>query len=401
MTTLIILNDYEFPEFVCGNDPDREKKLNYLRTTGHHDTALRIAASALDSGETVYVMPRSYFRQWHGDTGNVPVHRILSLDLREGNSQGEVAPAEYIRLHSDTLHSIWMRMDPPASHLGYQQALDLCEIAERNGILVVNPPSVLRGMHEKLCVYAGPFAEQYPQFIAPVIASTDVGEITDFWQQQDTGLILKPLNGFGGTGVKFIAPDLPLEEAEQHIADYLADLPPGEVALAQKYLKGIRANGDVRMLLELDPATGKVVQQSAVRRVNSDPNSANPDVVNMAAGGQAMPFTSLPPHLQEAFDRDWPKLLDALQKTVFKANPGLRFVGLDLLFMADDPDAPHPNWRLVIGEINNTAPTLTFEAEKFTGYPFIGDLVHGVQRDSGALLHTVNAASLHFGQAHQ
>ena len=89
--------------------------------------------------------------------------------------------------------AVIMRKDPPFDS-EYFYATHLLEQAEREGARVFNKPRALRDHPEKLAIM------EFPQFIGPTLVTRDAGDIKRF-HAEHKDIILKPLDGMGGTGI--------------------------------------------------------------------------------------------------------------------------------------------------------------------------------------------------------
>jgi glutathione synthase len=89
--------------------------------------------------------------------------------------------------------AVIMRKDPPFDS-EYFYATHLLEQAEREGAKVFNKPRALRDHPEKLAIM------EFPQFIGPTLVTRDADDIKRF-HAEHKDIILKPLDGMGGTGI--------------------------------------------------------------------------------------------------------------------------------------------------------------------------------------------------------
>ena len=89
--------------------------------------------------------------------------------------------------------AVVMRKDPPFDS-EYFYATHLLEQAEREGARVFNKPRAVRDHPEKLSIL------EFPQFIGPTLVTRDPADIRRF-HAEHRDIILKPLDGMGGTGI--------------------------------------------------------------------------------------------------------------------------------------------------------------------------------------------------------
>lgn len=218
----------------------------------------------------------------------------------------------------DALDIIIMRVDPPFN-MSYIYMTYLLELAEQQGVLVVNRPQSLRDANEKL------FTLQFPQCCAPTLVASDMAQLKIF-QKKHGDIIVKPLDGMGGASIfriKLGDPNMSVifETMTQH-----GKLP----IIAQRFIPEISA-GDKRILL----IDGEPIPY-ALARIPAKGETRG----NLAAGGSGVGV--------ELTERDrWicqqvgPKL----------CKMGLSFVGIDVI--GD-----------YITEINVTSPTCIRELDK-------------------------------------
>jgi glutathione synthase len=155
-----------------------------------------------------------------------------------------------------------MRQDPPFD-MAYVTATYLLELLPPH-VLFVNHPRAVRDAPEKI------FIARYPHLQPPTLIATESAAIRAFAQEHGT-LVLKPLYGFGASGVIMLNPDDPtaLLEGYRHEQN-------GLPFIAQKFLPQVAA-GDKRVLL-LD---GQIL--GTVNRV-PQPGAF---LANLHAGGRA------------------------------------------------------------------------------------------------------------------
>ncbi|WP_019557586.1 glutathione synthase [Thiomicrorhabdus arctica] len=217
----------------------------------------------------------------------------------------------------NTLDIILIRQDPPFTN-DYLYSTHILELAEAEGVLVVNKPQSLRDANEKL------FASWFSQCIPPTIVTANADKLRAFISHhQDT--IFKPLDAMGGASIFRVKQDDPnisviIETMTDHGKHHI---------MAQTYLPEIKA-GDKRILLingePLDYTLARIPAEGETRG-------------NIAAGGTGvgMPITERERWLCEQI------------KPTLKAK-GLYFVGLDVI--GD-----------YITEINVTSPTCIRELD--------------------------------------
>lgn len=234
----------------------------------------------------------------------------------------------------DELDVILMRKDPPFDQ-EYIYATYLLERAENLGVFVVNKPQSLRDANEKL------FTAWFPQCCAETLVSRDPARIRIFLQEQGE-IILKPLDGMGGTSIFHLRQNDPnlsviLETMTEYQRRYV---------MAQKYLPEIK-DGDKRILM----VNGEPVPY-ALARIPAEGETRG----NLAAGGRA--------EGRELTDRDrW--IAGQVGPTL--REKGLVFAGLDVI--GD-----------TLTEINVTSPTCVQELDRQFGLNISASLMDHIEQ---------------------
>ncbi|HEX7028023.1 MAG TPA: glutathione synthase, partial [Gammaproteobacteria bacterium] len=87
----------------------------------------------------------------------------------------------------DVLEVILMRLDPPTD-AEYLYTAYLLQLAQEQGVLVVNSPESLRLINEKL------FISRFRELCAPTLVTSQRGRLRAFLEEQHD-IIVKPLDG--------------------------------------------------------------------------------------------------------------------------------------------------------------------------------------------------------------
>ena len=283
----------------------------------HKDTTFSMMREAARRGHRLAACEPRHLCWQTGQPVTAQV-RDIALTGRAGDwfaEQGRrVAP-----LHG--FDAVLMRKDPPFD-AEYIYATHLLEQAEREGARVVNKPRALRDHPEKLAVM------EFPQFIGPTLVTREAEAVRAFHAEHGD-IILKPLDGMGGTGIFRVKAD------GLNLGSITETLNQGGATsvMVQKFLPEI-AGGDKRVLIiggEPVPfCLARIPQGSEVRG-------------NLAAGGKgvAQPLTEA--------DRATAAAIGA----VLSAR-GLLLIGLDIIGTR-------------VTEINVTSPTCFQEIRDQTG----------------------------------
>ncbi|PSJ22635.1 glutathione synthase [Halomonas sp. ND22Bw] len=291
------------------------------------DTSLAMLWAAQDRGWSLHYMEQEdlFLRDGRAHA------RMCDLEVfRDAERWYALGEAEARPLAE--LDVVLMRKDPPVDG-HFLNAVHLLGFAEREGVLVVNPTRALLECNEKL------FAQQFPQCCAPTLVSCRETELRAFHAEHGD-VILKPLDGMGGSGIFHVQPD------GRNLGAIIETLTEGgrRQIMAQRYLPEIK-DGDTRILL----VDGEPVEYGLARIP-----SAGETRGNLAAGGQGVS--------RELTDRDrW--LIGQVQPMI--REKGLMFVGLDVI--GD-----------YITEINVTSPTCVREIDDQRGTDIAGQLMDAV-----------------------
>lgn len=193
---------------------------------------------------------------------------------------------------------ILMRKDPPFD-IKYLFATYVLGLVDERRCLVINHPQGIREANEKL------YALNFPELIPETLVSGDMGQLKQFMEEQGGEMIIKPLDGCGGSGVFYVN----RKDKNTNSILELATSNGRNLIMAQRYLPEIR-QGDKRIIVLNGEPLGAVL-----RIPRRDETRANIHV-----GGQAVK-TDL-----TSRDREICRVLSPhLRKS------GLFFVGLDVI----------------------------------------------------------------------
>ena len=270
----------------------------------YKDTSLAIMREAAARGHTLYVCEQ-HDVMLRFDVIKFVVKRFTFS--QDGSYQID-QPSEVLAKLFD---AILMRKDPPFDN-EYLYSTYLLELAASQGARVINNPTAVRSWNEKLSI------AKFPQFAPQFLVTSNSDLIRDFLSDHQD-IIIKPLDGMGGSGIFRLTKTDPnigviLETATQF---------GRQTIMAQRYLPAI-LQGDKRII---------IINGEPLPYVLARIPKAGETRGNLAAGGTgvAQPLTS----------RDL-EIATIVGKTL-KAE-GLFLVGLDVI-------GEH------LTEINVTSPT--------------------------------------------
>jgi glutathione synthase len=288
----------------------------------YKDTTFSMMREAQRRGHRVFACePRQLIWQ---RGGVVRAHvRHITLTGHESRWFHEEPLAPESRLHAlYDFDVVVMRKDPPFDS-EFFYATHLLEQAEREGAKVFNKPRALRDHPEKLAIM------EFPQFIGPTLVTRDAEAVRAF-HAEHRDIILKPLDGMGGTGIFRVKDD------GLNLGGIIETLNKdgAQSLMVQKFLPAI-SEGDKRILViggkPVPFCLARIPQGGEVRG-------------NLAVGGKgvAQPITDSDRAIAEALG---PIL----------AARGLLLIGLDVI--GDS-----------LTEINVTSPTCFQEITDQTGF---------------------------------
>jgi glutathione synthase len=278
------------------------------------DTTLVFMIEALARGHEVAVCePR------HLELDGAQLHATVTRVVRAERTRPPFELGTIERVATKQYDAILMRKDPPFDIDFYNATL----LLDRAGTLVVNDPIALRSWNEKLAIFT------FPSLIAPTFVTRSVGRLRELLVELGGQMIVKPIDGAGGTGV-FLA-----HKDDRNCGSIFETLTRDGRALvmAQEYLPAAR-EGDKRILL-LD---GEPI--GAVLRVPRGDDHRG----NLHVGGTATKAA-----LSDVDRRICDEVGAACK------NAGLWFVGLDVI-----------GGRLT--EVNVTSPTGVQEINRLEGH---------------------------------
>jgi glutathione synthase len=277
--------------------------LDSLKT--YKDTSVAIMRAAAARGHDLFVCAQHdvFLR-------NAQVKIIAKkLELVDDKSWYKLNYAE--ELIPKDFDVILMRKDPPFDN-EYLYSTYLLELALKQGARVINHPTAVRGWNEKLSI------TKFPQFTPEFLVTSNNDLIRDFLEKNQD-IVVKPLDGMGGSGVY----RLTLNDPNIGVILETATKFGTQTIMAQRYLSAIK-QGDKRIII----INGEPLPYALARIPKAGETRGN-----LAAGGTGV--------AQMLTSRDF-EIATTLGKIL--KQEGLFLVGLDVI-------GDH------LTEINVTSPT--------------------------------------------
>ncbi len=281
------------------------------------DTTYAIMREAAARGHTLHALQQQDLA-WHK-------HRVTGHAARlhlTGASPSWYRLEEAAETPLEQFDAVLMRKDPPFD-MEYVYSTYLLEIAERNGARIFNRPQAIRDYNEKMAI------ARFGEFTAPTLVTRRI-ELLHGFLQEHGDIILKPLDGMGGSSIF----RLRLADPNLNVIIETLTCDGRRTIMAQRYIPEISA-GDKRVL---------VIGGEAVPFCLARIPKAGETRGNLAAGGTGV-ARELTPQDRTIAETLGPQLTAA----------GLLLVGLDVI----------GNY---LTEVNVTSPTCFQEISAQTGF---------------------------------
>jgi len=295
----------------------------------YKDTTYAMMRETAARGHEIYVLQQEDL-VWH--------NRTVSGRARRLQLTGD--PAAWYRVETPKstplkeFDAVLMRKDPPFD-MEYVYSTYLLELAQDQGARVFNDPRAIRDCNEKMGI------ARFPQFTAATLVTRSIELILEFLAEH-RDIILKPLDGMGGTSVfRIHGKDPNLNVIIETVTHY-----GRRTVMAQRFIPEI-ADGDKRVLL----IGGKPVPYALARIPKAGETRGN-----LAAGGTGV--------ARELTRRDR-EIAEALGPQLNAQ--GLLVVGLDVI--GD-----------YLTEVNVTSPTCFQEISEQTGFNVAGMMLDALER---------------------
>ena len=213
---------------------------------------------------------------------------------------------------------ILMRKDPPFD-MEYIYATYILDLAKMGGAKVINDPSAIRNLNEKVSI------TMFPSVTPPTLVTSNQSDLESFLNQQEK-IVVKPLDGMGGRSIFIV------EKGEPNTNTIFEEMTRDnrKTIMAQKYIPEIK-DGDKRIHLVF----GNHVDMALARVPSEEDHRGN---LLMGAVGEVRKLTQ----------RDI-EICKTIGGTLLKG--GVYFAGIDVI--GD-----------YLSEINITSPTGMREISK-------------------------------------
>ncbi|MFN2165001.1 MAG: glutathione synthetase, partial [Anaerolineae bacterium] len=217
----------------------------------------------------------------------VPKKTYKSSDVYVADLKGRRAKHE--RISVDDLDVLLLRSDPSAdlSYRAWAQSsgINFGRVAMRRGVIVLNDPNGLAKAMNKM------YFQFYPEEVRPrTIITRDRDEIRAFWKEEGGTIVLKPLQGSGGSGVFLVRKD-----DGSNLNQMVDAVSRDGYVIAQEYLPAAQ-EGDTRLFLMNGQPLRYRGKYAAFRRVRQGEDMRS----NIHAGGKLREAVITDQHLRIA-----------------------------------------------------------------------------------------------------
>jgi glutathione synthase len=287
----------------------------------YKDTSVAMMRALQERGHTLFALEqRDLFWDGRQTLGSVRPLQVTTDD-HDWFQAGDAAVRPL-----KSFAAVLMRKDPPFD-MEYVYTTYLLETAEEQGALIFNRPRALRDYNEKLAI------AKFTEFIVPTLVTRDAELLAEFIDEHED-VILKPLDGMGGTSVFRVRED----DANRNVIVETVGHHGARSVMAQRFIPEI-IDGDKRVVV----IAGEPVPHVLARIPKPGETRGN-----LAAGGRGVARPLTP--------RD--RLIAETVGAKLWAD-GMLVVGLDVI--GD-----------YLTEVNVTSPTGFVEITKQTGFDVAG-----------------------------
>lgn len=252
--------------------------VNDIKTEEPGYTTTRLAMAAINRGHEAWVIGAGDFaydvdEKIHARARSTPKPQYKSSELYLKDLQGKNAKKE--RVTVDDLDILMLRSDPSTDtglrSWAQQTGIIFGRAAMRHGVIVLNDPNGLAKAMNKM------YFQLFPEEVRPkTLITRDRTEIKNFAKEMGGNIVLKPLQGSGGTNVFIVRKD-DLGNLNQMVDAVTRD---GYV-IAQEYLPAA-TEGDTRLFLVNGVPFRYKGKYAAFRRIRTGDDIRS----NIHAGGK-------------------------------------------------------------------------------------------------------------------
>ena len=267
--------------------------VNDVNTEQSGYTTVRLAMSAINRGHEPWFIGAADFGYNTDDRVHARARTVKGKKYSQSTSflsdlhSQKKSVSELITV--DDLDVLLLRSDPSteAGSRSWAQSAGILfgRAAMRHGVIVLNDPNALAKAMNKM------YFQFYPEEVRPrTIITRDREEIRAFWKEEGGTIVLKPLQGSGGSGVFLVRKD-----DGSNLNQMVDAVSRDGYVIAQEYLPAAE-EGDTRLFLMNGQPLRYRGKYAAFRRVRSGDDMRS----NIHAGGKLREAVITDAHLRIA-----------------------------------------------------------------------------------------------------
>ena len=250
--------------------------INDVQSEADKYTTPNLALTAHNMEHEVFMVEVGQLAYTSG--GHMRAHALKPKSKRYRSSKSfmkDIRLAKRSALDSKDLDVLFLRNNP-ADEIGYREwaqnaAYIFAQIALNDHVLVLNHPESLSNAINKM------YFQHFPEVLRPkTVISRDEKEIRDFYRSNNRKMILKPLQGSGGSNVFMVDKD-----SDQNLSQIIEAIARDGYIIAQEYLEAAK-EGDTRLIIMNGEPLEVDGKYAAIKRVNKSGDVRS----NISAGGR-------------------------------------------------------------------------------------------------------------------
>lgn len=284
--------------------------INDINTEDANYTTVNLAKKAHEMGHSIYMIDVGHLSYAHDGLMGAKARTVEDKKYKSSGTFFNALKQSTLKYITAVDLDVLFLRNNPADEIGEREwaqnaAYVFGEIAVKNGVIVLNHPATLSTAINKM------YFQHFPEILRPkTIITRDQKEIEDFFEDQKGKIILKPLQGSGGTNVFMVD-----RKSKKNLNQIIEAISRDGYVIAQEYLTEA-TEGDTRLfIMNGNPLTvdGKF---AAIRRVNETEDIRS----NVHAGGRPKPAK---------ISKEVLTLIDVLRPKLQK--DGMFLVGVDIV----------------------------------------------------------------------
>ncbi len=250
--------------------------INDIETENTNYTTPNLALKAHQMGHDIYMIGVGNLA--YTSKGHMLAHSKSPGDKKYKSSKSfmkDIKDSKTTPISSKNLDVLMLRNNP-ADEIGHREwaqnaAYIFGQIAVNDHVIVLNHPASLSNAINKM------YFQHFPEILRPkTVITRDEKEIVDFYGENNKKIILKPLQGSGGSNVFLVD-----EDSDQNLSQIIEAIARDGYIIAQEYLEAAK-DGDTRMFLINGEPLEVDGKYAAIRRVNTSGDVRS----NISAGGR-------------------------------------------------------------------------------------------------------------------